>query len=363
MGNTNETRSPEKGQCGGGFFFSFGSDDPLGVHRDDYTHSPARRRTARRRSRTSRNKSVLHRGNLSKLGKHMGFTYRHFELTNTVLKWSHSAHKITNVAVCGGDVGVIEEDVCLQLTRIIGVCSCHEYGDSERTFTIFADRPFQLVHFRAETEESALRWIQEISSAVQAQQFKKRSSSSKLLTYDSIISSTDDDSKLPGPPTVRSRFGTFTQLKKRIERGHEFWSDVIGRHLNSTRPRSFPLPGGRRRRDKKNNYSHCVLKALRLTACDRVSRWKHVASQTRARGLEMCSSSIESMLRRTRRVRLIVFARFVRYCTDTHSKIPKKRISSMSSYRGIKMSSRKSILKQKKVPDDTCDITEETTST
>ena len=54
MGNTNETTSsPEKGQCGGGFLFGFASDDPLGVHRDDYMHSPARRK-ARRRSRTSR---------------------------------------------------------------------------------------------------------------------------------------------------------------------------------------------------------------------------------------------------------------------------------------------------------------------
>ena len=66
----------------------------------------------------------------------------------------------------------------------------------------------------------------------------------------------------------------------------------------------------------------------------------------------MCS--LESVLRRTRRVRLVVFARFVRYCTRV--KEPKKRReSSMSSYRGIKTSSRSSILKED-------NITEETTS-
>ena len=96
----------------------------------------------------------------------MGFTYRNFELTGQVLKWGHSAHKITNVAVCGGDVGVLEEEVVLTLSRIIGVCLCREYGDPERTFTVFADRPFETIHLRAETKDSALIWMNEISKAV-----------------------------------------------------------------------------------------------------------------------------------------------------------------------------------------------------
>ena len=250
----------------------------------------------------------------------MGFTYRNFELTGQVLKWGHSAHKITNVAVCGGDVGVLEEEVVLTLSRIIGVCLCREYGDPERTFTVFADRPFETIHLRAETKDSALIWMNEISKAVQNRQFTRNHRFSKqlvVLSYDHVINH-DDFENLPGPPTVRSRLDTFARLETKKTR-QEFWSDTIGRYLNSTRPRSFPIPGGRRRNRKKKEYNECVLRALRLTTCDRVVRWKQIASQTRSRGLSTLSNEIESVLRRTKHVRLVVFQRFLlkKSCCDS----------------------------------------------